>query len=720
MIQGDREFPMNETHTAEFTVREDFPAAGYDEWRAMVDKMLKGAPFDRKLVTRTYDGVDVQPMYSRRDELGGDDPLGFPGLAPLVRGSRPLGAAQSGWDLRQEFSEPDLVVANQAILNDLKGGVTSLHLRLDMAARGGLDPDQEAAAGAAGRDGVMAYNVDDLDKALADVPLKSVLVAIDAGAAFLPAAAMLVGLWQRRGIPAEQATAAFNADPLAALARDGQLPIPATQAIASMAELAKWTAENYANVTAVGVDTTPYHEAGASSAADIAFAAATAVEYLRAMKAAGLDIDVAARQILFRIGLGTHHFRAIAKLRAARQVWSRVVEACGGSRQAQAMRIHARTSDRVLTQRDAQVNLLRNAVAVFAAGVGGADAITSVPFDARTGLPSNFSRRVARNTVLVLQEEAHLNRVIDPAGGSWFLDQLTEDLAGKAWEIFQEIERRGGMLSALKAGWISAQIEACYLLRAKDIASRKQGITGVSEFADVTQEQEIQSPPDTEALRAAAATRIASARKTDGAPDTLTSAKDPIADAVTAAVGGATIGQIATALDFHRGSSESIAAIEPHNFAEPFEQLRDACDAWQANCGQRPRVFLANFGPVAHHTGRATWSTNFFQAGGFEVIGNNGFADADAAAAALAESGAEIAVICSSDKLYPDVVPPAAKKLREAGAGSIVLAGHPGDNEQAWTAAGVDRFIFMKCDVLETLRGLLRKHGVLKDGEPTQ
>ena len=258
---------MNETHTAEFTIQDDFPAAGYDQWRAMVDKMLNGAPFDRKLVTHTYEGIDIQPIYSRRDELGGDDPLGFPGLAPFVRGSRPLGAAQSGWDLRQEYSHPDLAVTNQAILNDLKGGVTSLHLRLDMAARRGLDPDQQAAAGAAGHDGVMAYSVDDLDKALADVPLNSVWVAIDAGAAFLPAAAMLVGLWQRRGIAAEAAAGAFNADPLAALARAGQLPIPATQALASMADLAKWTAENYPHVTAVGVDTSPYHDAGATAAA---------------------------------------------------------------------------------------------------------------------------------------------------------------------------------------------------------------------------------------------------------------------------------------------------------------------------------------------------------------------------------------------------------------------------------------------------------------------
>jgi methylmalonyl-CoA mutase len=310
--------------------------------------------------------------------------------------------------------------------------------------------------------------------------------------------------------------------------------------------------------------------------------------------------------------------------------------------------------------------------------------------------------------------------VIDPSGGSWYLDELTEELASKAWEIFQETERQGGMLSALKLGWVSEQIDAAYLPRAKDIARRKEGITGVSEFPDIAEERVTQTPLDAAALRKTAAARIASARKEVSTLGALASATEQTAAAVEAAAGGATVGQIASAVGFRSGSTESMAAFQPRNFAEPFEQLRDACDAWQATHGQRPRVFLANFGPVSHHTARAMFSKNFFEAGGFEVIGNDGFKDADAACRALAESGATIAVICSSDKLYPDIVPEAAAKLKQAGANSIVLAGQPsGDNTQPWRAAGVDRFIFMKCNVLETLRELLCEQGVLQDGEPT-
>jgi methylmalonyl-CoA mutase len=445
----------------EFALQDDFPPARYDAWRALAEADLQGASFEQKLVTHTYEGIDLQPLYTRRDRPGGD-PHGVPGLPPFVRGARPLGAVKTGWDLRQEHAHPDLEVTNRAIRDDLQGGVTSLLLRLDAAARNGLDPDDPGAAELAGRDGLMAYHVDDFDRALAGVPLDKVGVTLEAGAAFRPAAAALVALWQRRGVSPDQACGAFNADPLAVLVRDGQLPVPLPVALAQMADLAAWTAQRYPHVTAVRVGTAPYHHAGATAAQDLAFAMATGVEYLRAMTQAGVSVDAAARQILFSLSLGTHHFLAIAKLRAARRLWWQVVTTCGGSSAAGAMRVHARLSKRVLTLRDPYVNLLRNAVACFAAVLGGADAITSVPFDAAAGLPDGLSRRIARNTVLILQQEAHLHRVIDPPGGSWYLDWLTDRLAEKAWGIFQEVERGGGMLQAILGGWVAEQIDSTF------------------------------------------------------------------------------------------------------------------------------------------------------------------------------------------------------------------------------------------------------------------
>jgi methylmalonyl-CoA mutase len=703
---------MNPTLAPELTLGDDFPPADYDEWRALAEADLGGATFEQKLVTHTYEGIDLQPVYTRRDHAGEGDPEGFPGLPPFVRGAQPLGAVQTGWDLRQEHAHPDPAVTNAAILDDLQGGVTSLLLRLDSAARGGLDPDDPAAAELAGRDGLMAYHVDDLDAALAGVHLDMIGVTLEAGAAFLPAAAALVALWRRRGVAPDQARGAFNADPLAVLARDGHLPLPAEETLALMADLAAWTAQNYPHVTAVRVGTAPYHHAGATAAQDVAFGMATAVEYLRAMTRAGLDSDTAARQILFSISLGTHHFLAVAKLRAARRLWARVVEACGGKPAAGAMRLHARVSKRVLTLRDPYVNLLRNTVACFAAGVGGAEVITSVPFDSVAGLPDGASRRIARNTVLVLQEEAQLHRVIDPPGGSWYLDWLTDQVAEKAWGIFQEVERGGGMLQAIRSGWVARQIDSAFAPRAKNLARRKEGITGVSEFPNVGEAPVVRPAPDRTALRHAAARRLAAARRDGQALKALCAAGAKTVATVEAAYQGASLGQMAHALGFH-AEPVSIPPLAPHVFAQPFEELRDASDAWQATHGKRPRVFLANMGSAAHHTARAIYAKNFFEAGGFEVVGNDGFKDADAAARAFAASGATVAVLCSSDKLYPEVVPQAAPKLKAAGARSVVLAGNPGANEAAWRAAGVDRFIFIKCDVLATLRDMLREEGVV-------
>jgi methylmalonyl-CoA mutase len=537
-------------------------------------------------------------------------------------------------------------------------------------------------------------------------------VTLEAGAAFLPAAALLAVLWRRRGITPDQARGAFNADPLAVLVRDGQLPVSPETALAQMAELAAWSAQHYPQVTAVRVGTAPYHHGGATAAQDIAFGMATAVEYLRAM-AARLDIDSAARQILFSISVGSHHFLAIAKLRAARRLWARVVEACGGSPGPAAMRLHSRVSKRVLTLHDPYVNLLRNTVACFAAGLGGAESITSVPFDAVAGLPDAFSRRIARNTLLILQEEGHLHRVIDPPGGSWYLDWLTDKVAEKAWGIFQEVERGGGMLRAIQSGWIAGQIDSAFAPRAKNLARRKEGITGVSEFPDVREAPLTRPAPDLGTLRAAAVQRVRTARfDGDPAAGQRRSVSGSPTQLVELAAAGASLGQLARALGFHTEPTTWVP-LTPHPFAQPFEELRSASDAWQAKHGKRPRVFLANLGPVAHHTARAIYAKNFFEAGGFEVIGTGDFGEADAAARAFVVSGASVAVICSSDKLYPEVVPQVTPKLKAAGARSVVLAGNPAANEAAWRAAGVDRFIFIKCDVLATLRDMLREEGVI-------
>lgn len=680
----------------------EFPPVEYEAWRAVVEKDLQGAPFERRLVMRTYEGIDIQPLYTTEHIPGAaaQDVCGYPGLPPFTRGGRVLGHIDTGWDVRQVCGESDPARANRATLDDLSHGVTSIEVRID----GGLD--DPGAPGAGG--GLMIETLADLEQVLAEVDFEGVCVALDGGGAFVSAAALLAALWEKRSVDRSKVRGAFNADPLAALASAGRLPGDADRSLAQMAELAAWTAEAFPNITAVAVDTAPYHDAGAAATQDLAFSLATGIEYLRAMERAGLDVNTASRQILFRYSVGCRLFMAIAKLRAARRLWARVIEACGGDDTARRMTLQVRTARRVLTTRDPWVNMLRNTICCFAGAVAGADVITTAPFDAAIGEPDEFSRRVARNTQLLLREESHLHRVIDPAGGSWFIERLTDELAEKAWAILQEIEGQGGMAKALQSGWVAEQIEATCAARLKNLATRKDPITGISEFPNLAEDRIEKKPPEGETKRSA---RGAPPPAVGESLERLKQAPGA-GRAVEAALAGATLIELSSAI-YGETRPMTIAPLPPRPYAALFEALRDASDAHLVQHGVRPSVFLANMGPAAQHTARATWSKNFFEAGGFEVATNDGLADADAAAKAFAGSGARIAVICSSDRLYETVVAEVAPKLKEAGARTVILAGRPGEREEVYRAAGVDRFIFLGCDVLATLRELLAEEGVL-------
>ncbi|MBB4265302.1 methylmalonyl-CoA mutase family protein [Roseospira visakhapatnamensis] len=690
----------------------DFPPASHADWLALVEKALDGAPFDKKLVARTLDGIAIQPLYTREHWPAEGDPSGMPGAMPFTRGGRPLAQAMSGWDIRQPHANPDVAATQAAMDDDLDNGVTSLLLRLDAAGRAGLDADDPAAADLFGEGGLSLSSVAEMDALLSGVDLTSVPLAFDAGAQAPTLAAMTVALWCQRGVKEEQARGAFNIDPLGTLATAGRLPADLDTTLGRMAAIARNAATTFPKgaVTAVGVDTAPYYNAGASEAQDLACAMATGVAYLRALEAGGLSLDDASRQIAFTVSLGTDQLLSIAKLRAARLMWARITEACGVGEPARAARIHAVTATRVLTRRDPWVNLLRGTISCFSAAVGGADGITVPPHDAALGLPTRFSRRIARNTQLILQEESQLNRVIDPAGGSWALEHLTEDLAGAAWTLFQAIEADGGMARALESGRIAEQIAEVREARRKDIAKRKAPITGVSEFAKLDEQAPELAALDLSALRAAAGTRLATTRASATADPGALGATATPADLATAAIKGATLGALAQATT--DGTGTTVAPLPPHSLAEDFEALRDAADAHLTATGARPRVFLANLGPIAHHTARATYAANLFAAGGIESLTNEGFRDADACAAAFKDSGAGAAVLCSSDKVYDDLAEATARALKAAGCRVVLLAGRPGDKQDAYTAAGIDRFIYMGCDVLGTLRGLHADLGV--------
>ncbi|MBU1676267.1 methylmalonyl-CoA mutase subunit beta, partial [bacterium] len=447
-----------------YRLTDDFAPATAARWRELVAADLAGRPWT-ELVSTSRAGLDIQPLYTAEDWAAAGDPTGRPGAAPHTRGGcDPRG--EPTWDVRPEYTHPEPAVANAQILQDLSRGATSVLLKLDPA----------------GVEGVAVRSVDDLDRVLAGVDLALVPLALESGPRFRPVSALLREIRRRRDLADDKALGAHQADPIGSWCVGGNLPVGLAELLDDMAALAAETASGSRGVRAVSAKSCPFHNAGADEARELAFTLAEALAYLRAMDARGLGIDAAAAQIQFCFAVTGEIFGEIAKLRAARTLWGRIVAACGGGPSAQRMRLHARTSARMMTRHDPWVNMLRVTTATFAAVTGGADAVTVAPFDAAINVPDGFSRRIARNVQVILQEESHLGHVVDPAGGCWHLERRTAELAARAWALFQDVERRGGLVAGLRDGWVQTSIAEVQRARERDVARRLEPVTGISEF----------------------------------------------------------------------------------------------------------------------------------------------------------------------------------------------------------------------------------------------
>jgi len=659
------------TTEADPTLAGEFPPATEEQWLALVDKVLKGAPLS-KLESATPGGITVQPLYTRAQAPGGADEAGFPGLAPFTRGSSAAPLADGAWQIRTELTNPDPADANRTALRELERGSTELLLRFDAAFRTGVGPADAGFGELGGVDGVLIASTDDLAAVVAEVYLDLAPIHLQAGSQFARAAELLLAVWERRGVAPADALGGIGADPIGELAASGRLPQGIDAALAQLGSLAARLAKSYPGVRAASVDTTAYVESGATETEELALMLSTGATYLRAMAAAGLDIDAACGQIEVTLSTDADVFANIAKLRAARRLWGAMTAACGASDAAQAIRLHTRTADRMMTTRDPWVNLLRVTAAAFAGGVGGARSVTSQPFDAELGEPEELGRRMARNTQLLLQEESNLGRVIDPMGGSWYIETLTDQIAEAAWAGFGSLEAAGGLPGTLLDGTVGAFLAEARERRFLRVATRKDPITGVSEFPDIHESPVMRPEPDLRTLRSRAATKAAPSSGAKGTPT----------------------------------ECEPLPRIR---WAQQFEALRDASDTYMAATGARPKVFLVNLGPVAVHTGRATFAKNFFEAGGIEATTSTrgatiGFDDpADAIADAL-HVGAHLVCICSSDKIYEERATEFASALHHAGLSPVYLAGNPGDRREAETAAGVTEFVHVGVNVLEVLQ----------------
>ena len=604
---------------SELVLAAEFPAATRRDWQRLVARVLHSpdgtAAPERELATLTLDGIEIAPLYTADDGTGR---AGYPGQAPFVRG-RTVGGHRLGWDIRGRYGHPDPAVAREQIMTDLDGGVSSLWLEI----------------------GAGAIPVEAIPDVLAEVYLDLATVVLDAGEHGGAAAQILLDTAGRRGV--DQLQAVLGIDPIGLLARTGR-----DTGMADAAALAARCAADLPGVRAIVVDALPFHDAGGTDATELGCALAAGAEYLRALTEAGLPMAGAFGQLEFRYAATADQFATIAKLRAARRTWSRVAEQCGVTGQAAGQRQHAVSSWPMTTRRDPWNNILRGTLACFAAGVGGADAITVRPFDAALGLPDALAQRIARNTHAVLAEESHVARVIDPAGGSWYVENLTGALAQRAWVWFQDIERSGGLSAALRSGMVADRIAASRDARRAALAHRREAVTGVSEFP-MTGEKLL--------VRPAGGTR-----------------------------------------------PQTPGGLPRIRWAQWHEELRDRADAYTQSTGTPPTVVLIGVGAPRAAASRAAAVTALLAPAGIAAV----TADPGRPGPVPGAGVPLVAVVCCADDASSDDVNAAIARLRAAGASRVILAAPP----DTGPVAAADDVIADDMDVLALQRRILDALGV--------
>ena len=605
--------------TDDLPLAAEFPPASREDWLKLVRTALKDRPLEQ-LTAKTYDGIPIEPLYAR------------------AANARPIAGRRGPWAVQARIDHPDPAVANAEALHELANGATGLTLVFagSIGAYGyGLPGDAQSVA-----------------RILEGVHLDAITIELQTAEPTRDAADHIAALVKSRGHAPGAVNIRFGHDAIGAHSLTGTLPIPYRDLMPRFAEHVGSLAKQGFKSPLTAADGRIIHNAGGSEAQELAYVVAVAVAYLRALEGSGAVLDVARSMIEFRLSADADQFLTITKFRALRALWARVEQACGLD--PKPTFVSAETAWRMMTKRDPWVNMLRTTIAAFSAGVGGADALTVLPFTSAIGLPDRFARRIARNAELLLLEESNIAKVADPTAGSGSIEDLTDKLSRAAWALFQEIEAAGGAPAALESGLIQEKVEKVRAAHEAATAQRKDALTGTTDFPNLAE-----TPVQVLDLK----------------PVPL----------------GTPVANI------------TYPALKTIRLAEPFEHLRDASDRMLAKTGARPKIFLAALGTPAEFTARASFAKTFFEAGGIEAATGDGFADRDAMIAAFKASGAKLACLCSADAVYKREAIDAAKALTAAGA-FVYLAGQPGEQEGRWRESGVKEFIYAGGNVLTTLR----------------
>ena len=605
----------------------EFPPVPTEKWEEVITADLKGADYERKLVWKTGEGFNVRPYY-RAENLEGIKFLGSQaGEFPYVRGTH----AHNRWRVHQTVSVVCPKEANAEALKILNAGVDSLGFCIASA-------DFSAA---------------DLDMLLKDICIPAVEITF-CGEKMANVAELVLAKVEKEGIAKEDVRIAFCIDPLVkGLSSKGDFCSPnGEKCIARIVELIHKTKE-YKHVRIVTVAGQTFGNSGSTIVEELAFTLSAGHDYLVRLTDAGLDVDAAARKLRFSFSVSSNYFMEIAKFRAARMLWANIVKGYGPAKNcACKMQIHAETSRWNQTVYDPYVNMLRGTTEAMSATIAGVHSLEVMPFDASFENPTEFSKRIARNVELLLKNESHFDQVVDPAGGSYYVENLTQSIAAEAWKLFLEIEEKGGYTEAYKAGLIVERIKASAAAKDKNIATRRQTLLGANQYPNFTE----------------------------------VAGKEITAESVT------------------RKQAEGNVLV-PYRGAMAFEEMRLQVD----RSGKEPKAFMLTCGNLGMARARSQFSCNFFACAGIKVIDNTFFKSIEEGAKAALESKAQIVVVCASDDDYAEAAPKVKELL--GGKAILVVAGAPACAPEL-EAQGITNFINVKSNVLETLKFYLKEMGI--------
>ncbi len=697
----------------------EFIPPTYEEWKDAVEEMLKGKPFDKAMLTKTYEDIVLKPIYRKEDVENLPHMSDLPGDVGSVRSSRISGYLKNSWGVAQEQTDYLPEEVHASLINELNRGLTKVNLRVDYPSAHGKNPQK--LEGENRYRGTSITTLEDLRIVLKDVSIEHIEIDINAGIMAPAYLSMLKAIAEERKIDTKHLTGCVGLDPLAVLVTDGKLETDLEQSLNYMACMTDWAIKHAPKMKTILIDTSSYGDNGATITQELAIAFNTAAYYVNSMQERGLKLAEIFQHIQFNLTIGSNFFMEIAKFRAFRILWHNFVTSYDENCQVKAY-VHAKTSAWNKTKYDAFVNLLRTSTETFSAVLGGIDSLQVTHLDELMARPSQFTRRIARNQQIIIDEETNMYRLIDPAGGSWYIESMTAEIAEKAWELFQTYEAEGGILVSLQNDLIQDDITDIAELKMKNVGSRKDVIVGTNMFANLEEKRiefsEEEFDKKVEA-RIAQIYKLVKEKEGDKSSNCSCSCDKKcdcssghdkhILDEISLFfLKNGTIAEVYANM-WKQGQSLQVTPIVKQRATSKIEELRAQIE----NAKVKPTVFLANFGPLAQFKPRADFSKGFFEVAAYEVINNLGYTDVDEMIKATLDSNSKIVCVCSTDDAYQEFLTEFVSKLKEKkGDLTVILAGYPKDQIANYKEAGVDEFIHVKANCYAILNSLWTKAGL--------